>query len=135
MTAPWNVASGDEGFSGRKLAGGWIRPHRGYASPGAVRQTGASKVGGNRKPKRLRCLHLRSKRLQRLKPDVKICRHEREVNQKERLAHHACARKNLFETFRKEVLTVMSDYPSSPTWSALGHAIWLRPIPPAYVPR
>ena len=60
------------------------------------------------KPKRLLCLHLRSKRLQRLKPDVKICRHEREVNQKERLAHHACARKNLFETFRKEVLTVVA---------------------------
>ena len=108
MTARWNVASDDGEFSGEKLAGGWIRPHRGYASPGAVRQTGASKVGGNRKPKRLRCLHLRSKRLQRLKPDVKICRHEREVNQKERLAHHACARKNLFETRPKEVLTVMT---------------------------
>ncbi|MEC7449906.1 MAG: hypothetical protein VYC80_13545, partial [Planctomycetota bacterium] len=69
MTARWNVASDDGEFIGEKLAGGWIRPHRGYASPGAVRQTGASKVGGDRKPKRLLCLHLRSNRLQRLKPD------------------------------------------------------------------
>ena len=92
----------------QELAGGWIRPHRGYASPGAVRQTGASKVGGNRKPKCLLCPHLRSNRLQRLKPDLKICRHEGEVNQKERLARHACARKNLFESRPKEVLTVIT---------------------------
>ena len=86
MTARWNVASDDGEFRGEKLAGGWIRPHRGYASPGAVRQTGASKVGGNRKLKCLLCLVLRSNGFQRLKPRLKICTHEGEVNRKERLA-------------------------------------------------
>ena len=92
-----NLAGGDGGFSGGKLSGGWIRPHRGYASPGAVRQTGASKVGGNRKLKCLLCLVLRSNGFQRLKPRLKICTHEGEVNRKEDHASLARARKNLFE--------------------------------------